>query len=115
MNVRKPLLSPSALKLWRVTIIFNHDDDCIIFKKETVNLISNDCHSYLRLTLTNGIPHRQAMVTWTKKSTLVMVSTGRKLKKLVLVTGERSPMRTKRDSLTSLVRQEQRWRCVLLE
>ena len=27
-----------------------------------MKLISNDCHSYLRLTLTNGIPHRQAMV-----------------------------------------------------
>ena len=47
MNVRKLLLSTSALKRRGVTIIFSHDYDRIIFRNETVNLISHDCHSYL--------------------------------------------------------------------
>ena len=51
MNVRKPLLSTSALKHRGVTIIFNHDYDRIIFRNETVNLVSHDCHSYLHITL----------------------------------------------------------------
>ena len=58
MNVRKPLLSTSALKHRCVTIIFNR----IIFRTETVNLVSHDCHSYLHITLTNGIPSRKALV-----------------------------------------------------
>ena len=62
MNVRKPLLSSSALKHRGVTIIFNHDYDRIIFRSETVNLVSHDCHSYLHITLTNGIPPRRALV-----------------------------------------------------
>ena len=45
-----------------VTIIFNHDYDRIIFRNETVNLVSHDCHSYLHITLPNGIPSRKAMV-----------------------------------------------------
>ena len=32
------------------------------FQNETVNLISHDCHSYLHITLVNGIPPRKAMV-----------------------------------------------------
>ena len=60
MNVRKPLLSTSALKHRGVTIIFNHDYDRIIFRNETVNLISHDCHSYLHVILTNGIPSLQS-------------------------------------------------------
>ena len=62
MNVRKPLLSTSALKHRGVTIIFNHDYDRIIFRNETLNWISHDCHSYLHITLANGIPPRKAMV-----------------------------------------------------
>ena len=62
MNVRKPLLSISALKHRGVTIIFNHDYDRIIFRNETVNLVSHDCHSYLHVILTNGIPPRKALV-----------------------------------------------------
>ena len=62
MNVRKPLLSTSALKRRGVTIIFNHDYDRIIFRNETVNLVSHDCHSYLHITLANEIPPRKAMV-----------------------------------------------------
>ena len=62
MSVRKPLLSTSALKRRGATIIFNHDYDEIIFRNESVNLVSHDCHSYLRVTLANGIPHRTAMV-----------------------------------------------------
>ena len=62
MSVRKPLLSTSALKHRGVTIIFNHDYDRIIFRNETVNLTSHDCHSYLHITLANGIPPRKAMV-----------------------------------------------------
>ena len=62
MNVRKPLLSTSALKHRGVTIIFNHDFDRIIFRNETVNLISHDCHSYLHIMLNNGIPPCKAMV-----------------------------------------------------
>ena len=57
-----PLLSTSALKRRGVTIIFNHDYDRIIFRNETVNLISHDCHCYLHITLANGIPPREAMV-----------------------------------------------------
>ena len=59
---RKPLLSTSALKHRGVTIIFNHDYGRIIFRNETVNLVSHDCHSYLHITLANGIPPRKAMV-----------------------------------------------------
>ena len=62
MNVRKPLLSTSALKRRGVTIIFNHDYDRIIFRDETVNLVSRDYHSHLHITLANGIPPREAMV-----------------------------------------------------
>ena len=62
MNVRKPLLSTSALKRRGVTIIFNHDYDRIIFRNETVNLVSHDCHSYLHVILTNGIPPCKALV-----------------------------------------------------
>ena len=62
MNVRKPLLSTSALKRRGVTIIFKYDYDRIIFRNETVNLVSHDCHSYLHITLANGIPPRKAMV-----------------------------------------------------
>ena len=62
MNVRKPLLSTSALKHRGVTIIFNHDYDRIIFRNETVNLVSHDCHSYLHIILTNGIPSCKALV-----------------------------------------------------
>ena len=62
MNVRKPLLSTSALKHRGVTIIFNHDYDRIIFRNETVNLVSHDCHSYLHVILTNGIPPCKALV-----------------------------------------------------
>ena len=62
MNVRKLLLSTSALKHRGVTIILNHDYDPIMFRTETVNLVSHDCHSYLHITLTNGIPPRKALV-----------------------------------------------------
>ena len=62
MNVRKPLPSTFALKHRDVTIIFNHDYDRIIFRNETVNLVSHDCHSYLHFTLTNGIPPCKALV-----------------------------------------------------
>ena len=62
MNVRKTLLSTSALKRRGVTVIFIHGDDRVIFRNETVNLVSHDCHSYLHITLTNGIPPRKAMV-----------------------------------------------------
>ena len=62
MSVHKRLVSTSALKRRGVTIIFNHDYDCIIFRNETVSLISHDCHSYLHITLTSGIPPRKAMV-----------------------------------------------------
>ena len=42
--------------------MFNHDYDRVIFRNETVNLVSHDCHSYLHVTLANGIPPRKAMV-----------------------------------------------------
>ena len=60
--MRKPLLSTSALKQRGVTIIFKHGYDRIIFRNETVNLISHDCHSYLHLTLASGIHRRKAIV-----------------------------------------------------
>ena len=62
MNVRKPLLNTLALKHHGVTNIFNHDCGRIIFRNETVNLVSHGCHSYLHITLANGIPPRKAMV-----------------------------------------------------
>ena len=62
MNVRKFLLSTSALKHRGVTIIFDHDYDGIIFRNETVNLVSHDCHSHLRITLPNEIPSHRALV-----------------------------------------------------
>ena len=62
MNARKLLLSTFALKHRGVTVIFNHDYDRIMFRNETVKLISHDCHSYLHITLTNGIPPRKALV-----------------------------------------------------
>ena len=62
MNVRKPLLSTSELEHRGVTNIFNHDYDRIIFRNETENLVSHDCHSYLHITLTNAIPPRKPMV-----------------------------------------------------
>ena len=61
INVHKFLLSFSALKHRGVTIIFNHDDDHI-FRNETVNLTSHDCHSYLHIILTNGIPPCKALM-----------------------------------------------------
>ena len=39
MNVRKPLLSSSALTDRGVAIIFNHDYDHVIFRIETVKLV----------------------------------------------------------------------------
>ena len=62
MSVRKPLLSTFALKRRGVTIIFNDDYDSIIFRNGTVSLISHDRHSYLHITLANGIPSRKEMV-----------------------------------------------------
>ena len=62
MNVRKLLLSTSALKHRGVTIIFNHDYDRIIFRNKTLKLVSHECHSYLHVILTNRIPPRKAMV-----------------------------------------------------
>ena len=59
MDVRKPLLSTSALKRRGVKIICNHDDDRIIFRNETVNLVSHDCHPYLHITL-EGNPASQS-------------------------------------------------------
>ena len=122
MSVRKPLWSTSALKRRGATIIFNHDYDRIIFQNETVNLMSHDCHSYLCLASANGIPHRKAIVM--AGETLsnevdeeVYVGDGgmgQKHTRLQLVTGEQSPMRIKRDSLTFLVRREQRRHYILL-
>ena len=62
MNVRKPLLSTSALKQRGLTIILNHDYDRIIVRNETVNLVSHDCLSYLHVILTKGIPPCRALV-----------------------------------------------------
>ena len=62
MNVRKPLLSTSARKRRGVTIIFNHDCDRIIFRNETVNLISHDCDSHLHVSMAIGVPLWKAMV-----------------------------------------------------
>ena len=114
MNVRKPLLSTSALKHCGVTVIFNHDYDRIIFRNETVNLASHDCHFYLHITLANGIPPRKTMVrldrmrqmTWMRKSTATMVPRDMRLKKLQLVIDEQSPMRIKPDSLTFPVKRK---------
>ena len=122
MNVRKPLLSTSALKRRGVTVIFNHDYDRIIFRNETVNLVSHDCHSYLHITLTNGIPPRKAMVMAGENATndvdeevsAMMEPREMRLKKLQLVIDEQSPMRIKPDSLKFLVKRELQEHYVLL-
>ena len=62
MSVRKPLLSTSALKRQGVTIIYNDNFDRIIFRNETSNLVSHDCHSYLHVRLADGTPLRKARV-----------------------------------------------------
>ena len=123
MNVRKPLLSSSALKHRGVTIIFNHDYDRIIFRNETVNLVSRDCHSYLHITLANGIHlakrwwwlERMRQTTWMRKSTATMVPRDLRLKKLQLVIDEQSPMRIKPDSLKFLVKRKLQEYYVLLK
>ena len=117
MSVRKPLLSTSALKRRD-----DHDYDRIIFRNEAVNLISHDCHSYLHITLADGIPPRKTMVmagrlpemSWTRKSTATMEPRDVWLKKLQLVIDEQSPMRIKPDSLTFLVKRKQQEHYVLL-
>ena len=122
MNVRKPLLNTSALKHLGVTIILNHDYDRIIFRNETVNLVSHDCHSYLRITLTNGIPPRKAMVMAGENAANdvdeeVHGNDGaerQRLKKLQLVIDEQSPMRIKPDSLIFLVKRKLQEYYVLL-
>ena len=123
MNVRKPLLSTSALKHRGVTIIFNHDYDRIIFRNETVNLVSHDCHSYLHIILKNGIPPCKALVMAGESatndvdeevSTTTMETREMRLEKLQLVIDEQSPMRIKPDSLTFLVKRKLRDHYVLL-
>ena len=119
MNVRKPLLSTSALNHRGVTIILNHDYDRIIIRNETVNLISHDCHSYLHITLTNGIPPRRALVTAGENATndvdtATMEPRDMRLKKLQLVTDEQSPMRIRPDSLIFLVKRKLQEYYVLL-
>ena len=69
INGRKPLLITSALKHRDVTIIFKHDYDRIIFRNETVNLISHDCHSCLHITLKNGVPPCKVLVMAGEKAT----------------------------------------------
>ena len=62
MSVRKTLLSASAQKRQGVTIICSADHDRIIFRRETVNLVSHDCHSHLDVRFADGAPLRKAMV-----------------------------------------------------
>ena len=114
MNVRKPLFSTSALKHRGVTIIFNHDYDRIIFRNETVNLVSHDCHSFLHIILTNGIPPCKALVMAGESATNdvdeevydKMEPREMRLEKLQLVIDEQSPMRIKLDSLIFLVKRK---------
>ena len=122
MNVRKPLLSTSALKRRGVTIIFNHDYDRIIFRNETVNLISHDCHSYLHVIWTNGIPPCKALVMAGESATNgvdeeVYDNDGaerKRLEKHQLVIDEQSPMRIKPDSLIFLMKRKLQDHYVLL-
>ena len=104
VGVRKPLLSTSALQRRGVTIIFKHHDR-IICRNETVNLISHDCHSYLHITLANGIAPRKATVM-ARENAATMVPRDMRLKKLQLVIDEQPPMRIKPDSLTLLVKRK---------
>ena len=124
MNVRKPLLSTSALKHRDVTIIFNHDYGCIIFRNETVNLVSHDCRSYLHVTLTNGIPLHKALVMTGENTTndvdeQVHGNDGverreAQVASAQLVIDEQSPMRIKPDSLIFLVKRKLQEYYVLL-
>ena len=116
-----PLLSTSALKRRGVTIIFNHDYDRIIFRNETVHLISHECHSYLHITLASGIPPREAMVMAGENAANdvneeVYGNDGaeRHEAQEQLVIDEQSTMRIKRDSLTFLVKRKLLERYVLL-
>ena len=123
MNVRKPLLSTSALKHRGVTIIFNHDYDRIIFRNETANLVSHDCHSYLHITLANGIPPRKVMVMAGENATndvdeeLYGNDGAERREAQEASAGDRrkqSPMRIKPDSLIFLVKRKLREYYVLL-
>ena len=122
MNVRKPLLSTSALKHRGVTIIFNHDYGRIILRNETVNLVSHDCHSYVLVTLTNGIPPSKSLVMAGENATNdvdeeVYDNDGprdMRLRKLQLVIDEQSPMRIKPDNLIFLVKRKLQEYYVLL-
>ena len=62
MSVRKPFRRAPALKRQGVTIIFNHDYYRIIFRNETVILVSHYCHSYLHVRPADGTPSRNATV-----------------------------------------------------
>ena len=67
MNVHKPLLINSALKhrddTFSITIMM------VSFSESRVILVSHDCHSYLHIILTNGVP---PFMTWMKKSMTTM-------------------------------------------
>ena len=92
MSVRNPILSTSALTRRVSSIIFNLDYDRFIFRDETVNLVSHECHSYLRVTVANGVPHRKAM-TMIEGNVSVDVDE----EELQLETRERSPMQIKQN------------------
>ena len=119
MNVRKPLLSTSALKRRGVTIIFNHDYDRIIFRNETVNFgISRlsflPTHQGNPASQSDGDGWRVRQMTWMRKSTSTMAPRDMRLKKLQLVIDEQSLMWIKPDSLTFLVKRKQQEHGVLL-
>ena len=87
-----------------------------------MNLISHDCHSYLHITLANGIPPCKTMVMAgenaanhvDEESLRQRWCRDMRLKKLQLVTDAQSPMRIKPDSLIFLVKRKQQEHYVLL-
>ena len=120
-NVHKLLLSTSALEHRGVTIIFNHDDDHI-FRNETVNLVSHDCHSYLHVIMANRIPPCKTLVMAggsatndVDEATIKMETREMRLEKLKLVIDEQSPMRIKSDSLIFQVKRKLQYHYVLLK
>ena len=85
-------------------------------------MISDDCHSFLHITLANGIPPRKAMVMAGENAAndvdleahAMTAPRGTRLKKLQLATDEQSPTRIKLNSLTFLVKRELQEHYVLL-
>ena len=103
------------------TIIFNHDYARIIFGTRqriwfrTIVILSFESHWRIDFFIAKRWwwLEKTCRWTWTRKSTLVMVTRRLRYVKLQMVTGEQSPMWIKRDSWRFLVKWRHREPCGL--